>query len=138
MFAFSDDDLIGLLNFYASCVLICEKSKISNVDKNETADAMNVNDNETDRAIFYLGGGTICEIIKVNKRRSKNFKLTTNQRIVSKKIMNTAMKMIMPSDEKATCLPFELRDRDRGSMILSTTSFHTLCEKNQLCHKKIY
>jgi hypothetical protein len=119
------DDLIALLNFYASATL---RAKFSPTELNDTCDIEteaarpSEHDNETLRAVYCLGGGTLCDIIKLNRKRSVNLKLSTNQRNRAKVLHQTALSVSMPAEEKSDNIPIELRDRDRGHMIFPARS----------------
>ena len=71
------DDLRILLNFYAYMTLLCGLSPNQTDDTGEgtMANVINdaaVDDNETDWGLYCISGGTLCEIMKVNKRRVNN------------------------------------------------------------------
>lgn len=123
----SNGTLITLLNFYSHSTYICGHSVSS-----ETAGNVNVasessgelsEDNETDRALYCLAGGTLCEIVKVNKRRVKNLKLSDRQRMQAMHLSQIASNVAMTAEEKGASLPCELRVRDRGFMIFPKATF---------------
>ena len=49
-----------------------------------------IDDNETDRALYCVSGGTLCKIIKVHKRRISNKQFNDKQRARAKVVLQTA------------------------------------------------
>ena len=121
------DDLRVLLNFYAHATLLCGLSSTSNKDSDEETvtnvhnNAM-IDDNETDKALYCISSGTLCEIIKVHKRRISNKHLSDKQRARAKVVLQTASGFAMTSEEKKS-LPLELQQRDRGNMVFPNAIF---------------
>ena len=121
------DDLRVLLNFYAHATLLCGLSSTSNKDSDEETvtnvhnNAM-IDDNETDKALYRVSGGTLCEIIKVHKRRISNKHLSDKQRARAKVVLETARGFAMTSEEKKS-LPLELQQRNRGNMVFPNAIF---------------
>jgi hypothetical protein len=111
------EDIAVLLNFYAASTLRALNTLQSNVHNDEVYDISAYEaDNETERALFCLGGGTLCDIIKVNRKRSVNLRLSQNQRKNSKLLLQAALSLSMKPDEKSS-IPVDLKDRDRGHMV---------------------
>jgi len=123
----SSGALITLLNFYSHSTYICGHSVSSETAGNVLVDSASSGepseDNETDRALYCLAGGTLCEILKVNNRRVKNLKLSDRQRMQAMHLSRLASNVTMTAAEKAASLPSELRVRDRGFMIFPKATF---------------
>lgn len=113
----NEDDIAVLLNFYAASTLRALNTSRSNEHNDEVNDIPAYEaDNETERALFCLGGGTLCDIIKLNRKRSVNLRLSQNQRKNSKLLLQAALSVSMKPDEKSS-IPDDLKDRDRGHMV---------------------
>jgi hypothetical protein len=130
-FALLSDDFNSLLNFYAHATLECGLStraltpldvtpvKFADRDTN-----VGVGVNEDERALYCLGGGTLCDIIKVNKLRCMNKrKLADGQVARSRNMMHAANNLAMTPAEKIAHLPLDLQVRDRGHMTFPKPSF---------------
>ena len=115
-------DLRTLLNFYVNETFKCGHSA-DNVNSIDDLSCEEDNGNETERALYCLAGGTLCELLKVNKRRSSNPKLTAHQRHSAKLVSEMAKSFSMTSEEKNKSLPVELKARDRGSIIFPKVKF---------------
>ncbi len=97
-------------------------------DSNETSDVALPADqkqceDETERGLYTLSGGTLCQLLKVQKKRADNNKLTASQRASASALHTCALQVVMTQMEKAACLPKELLHRDRGRMVFPKQSF---------------
>jgi hypothetical protein len=113
------DDVNALLNYYISACLACAKSKnVEQLPSAETsAPAVSSSVDETERGLFCISGGTLCDIGKLNKKRMLNAKCTPTQRQRAKLVYLCVQKISMSVTDKANDLPVALKDRDRGAMV---------------------
>jgi hypothetical protein len=132
----ADNDLIVLCNFYASVTLRIISNGIHDNGNHAPLAVLSVHRNglihcdgkECDRSLICLGGGTLAEIIKVNKRRIILRTISSEQRRQSRFLFVIAKAMCMNSTEKQA-LPIDLANRDNGGMYFPKKEFFSFIQR---------
>ena len=83
IYDYKHDDLNASFNYYVSSTLARAQSANDTTGSDEIQDGEETSysstHNKTLRELFCLRGGTLCEIIKLNKRPCHDFKLSDSQ-----------------------------------------------------------
>ena len=103
-----ETDAHAVLLYYAISALKCSEKT------GEQQQSISVSE-QPEVQLICLGGGTLGDIINLNKKRMKNEKLSKFQSSQARMQLQYAKHFCMSREDKAQ-LPDELKDRDRGGM----------------------